>query len=135
MGSPVGCRTRRSRTVTSKVANGTSAWRGPAVNIHDPTDVGRQPSRRRGLSPADHRRRRSSPTRDHDYVIHFGADKLPPADAFWSVTMYDAEGFQVANELDRFAIGDRDPLSYNADGSLDLYMQHTNPGPQHESTR
>jgi hypothetical protein len=39
MGSPVGCRTRRSRTVTSKVANGTSAWRGPAVNIHDPTDV------------------------------------------------------------------------------------------------
>ena len=75
------------------------------------------------------------PTRDHGYVIHFDADKLPPADAFWSVTMYDAEGFQVANELDRFAIGDRDPLSYNADGSLDLYMQHTNPGPQHESTR
>jgi hypothetical protein len=73
------------------------------------------------------------PTGDHDYVIHFDADKLPPADAFWSVTMYDAQGFQVANELNRFAIGDRDPLSYNADGSLDLYMQHTNPGPQRES--
>ena len=59
---------------------------------------------------------------ENDYVIHFDADKLPPAYAFWSVTMYDAEGFQVANELDRFAIGDRDPLTYNADGSLDLYL-------------
>jgi hypothetical protein len=74
-----------------------------------------------------------SPTGEHDYVIHFDADKLPPAHAFWSVTMYDAEGFQVANEINRFAIGDRDPLKYNADGSLDLYLQHTNPGPACES--
>ena len=72
-------------------------------------------------------------TGDHDYVIHFDADKLPPADAFWSVTMYDAEGFQVANELDRFAIGDRDSLTYDADGSLNLYLQHTNPGVERES--
>lgn len=65
----------------------------------------------------------------NDYVIHFGADELPPVNAFWSVTMYDAQGFQAANELDRFAIGDRDALQYNADGSLDLYLQHANPGP------
>ena len=70
---------------------------------------------------------------ENEYVIHFDADKLPPAYAFWSVTMYDAEGFQAANELDRFAIGDRDPLNYNADGSLDLYLQHKNPGEEHES--
>jgi hypothetical protein len=63
------------------------------------------------------------------YSIHFDADKLPPVDAFWSITMYDAEGFQVANELDRFAIGDRDPLVYNTDGSLDLVIRHENPGP------
>jgi hypothetical protein len=63
------------------------------------------------------------------YVIHFPAGQLPPVDAFWSVTMYDAQGFQAANELDRFAIGDRDDLTYNADGSLDLYLQHENPGP------
>jgi hypothetical protein len=72
-------------------------------------------------------------TGDRDYVIHFDADQLPPAFAFWSVTMYDAEGFQVANELDRFAIGDRDPLTFGADGSLDLYLQHANPGPEKES--
>jgi hypothetical protein len=71
-------------------------------------------------------------TGEHDYLIHFDADTLPPAHAFWSVTMYDAEGYQVANELNRFAIGDRDPLTYHADGSLDLYLQHGNPGPDRE---
>lgn len=63
-----------------------------------------------------------------NYVMHFGRDELPPVNAFWSVTMYDAEGFPSANELDRFAIGDRDALKYNADGSLDLYLQHASPG-------
>jgi len=67
------------------------------------------------------------------YVIHFPADQLPPADAFWSVTMYDAHGFQAANALDRFAIGDRDALAYNADGSLDLFLQHDDPGPDKQS--
>ncbi len=62
------------------------------------------------------------------YVLHFSQAELPPVNAFWSVTMYDAEGFQVANQLDRYAIGDRDALKYNADGSLDLYIQHDSPG-------
>ncbi|HTR73892.1 MAG TPA: DUF1254 domain-containing protein [Solirubrobacterales bacterium] len=70
---------------------------------------------------------------DSDYVIHFEADALPPVAAFWSITMYDAEGFQVANELDRFAIGDRDALTFNDDGSLDIYVQKENPGPERES--
>lgn len=69
---------------------------------------------------------------EQDYVIHFAADELPPAAAFWSITMYDAEGYQVANELDRFAIGDRDALSFNADGSLDIFISHTNPGHERE---
>ncbi|MGB0877484.1 MAG: DUF1254 domain-containing protein [Mycobacterium sp.] len=73
------------------------------------------------------------PSGENDYVIRFDADKLPPVDAFWSVTMYDEEGYQVANEINRFAIGDRDALRYNTDGSLDLYLQHTNPGPERES--
>lgn len=69
-------------------------------------------------------------TGEQDYVVHFDADKLPPVDAFWSITMYDAEGYQVANELDLFAIGDRDPLTYNPDGSLDIYIQPITPGPR-----
>jgi hypothetical protein len=69
----------------------------------------------------------------HDYVLHFDAEALPPVGAFWSVTMYDDEGFQVANELDRFALGDRDPLVHGDDGSLDLYLQHSHPGPEREA--
>ncbi len=66
------------------------------------------------------------------YVLHFDKDQLPPVGAFWSVTMYDQDGFQVANPLNRFALGDRDALKYNADGSLDLYIQRDNPGADKE---
>ncbi len=67
------------------------------------------------------------------YVLHFPKDKLPPVDAFWSLTMYDEQGFQVANPLNRFAIGDRDALHFNQDGSLDIYIQHRTPGAKKES--
>jgi hypothetical protein len=70
---------------------------------------------------------------ENKYVLHFGKDELPPAGAFWSLTLYDAEGFQVANSLNRFAIGDRDPLNFNADGSLDLYIQNQSPGVNREA--
>jgi hypothetical protein len=69
----------------------------------------------------------------NDYLLHFEAGELPPVEAFWSVTMYDGDGFQVANPIDRFAIGDRDDLAYNDDGSLDLHLQHTSPGPDQAS--
>jgi hypothetical protein len=72
-------------------------------------------------------------TGDHDYRLHFDQDELPPVGAFWSVTMYDADGFQAASPLDRFAVGDRDDLAYNEDGSLDLYLQHHSPGPEREA--
>ena len=63
----------------------------------------------------------------NNYVLHFAKDDLPPVGAFWSVTMYDAEGFQVANAINRFALGDRDALTYNEDGSLDIYIQNEKP--------
>jgi hypothetical protein len=67
------------------------------------------------------------------YVLHFDKDQIPPADAFWSLTMYGADQFFVANPIDRFAIGDRDKLTFNADGSLDLYIQKDNPGADKEA--
>jgi len=70
---------------------------------------------------------------ENRYVLHFEKAGLPPVGAFWSVTMYDAEGFQVANPISRFAIGDRDALKYNADGSLDLYIQPATPGADKEA--
>lgn len=77
--------------------------------------------------------RGKEPTGDQQYVMHFDEDKLPPADAFWSLTMYDNDGFQVANSINRFALGDRDKLKFNDDGSLDLFIQAESPGKERES--
>ncbi len=67
------------------------------------------------------------------YVLHFDKAQLPPADAFWSLTMYGEDQFFSANPIHRFAIGDRDPLAYSADGSLDLYIQKDSPDANKES--
>ena len=66
-------------------------------------------------------------TGSNKYVLHFDKSDLPPAGAFWSVTLYDSEGFQVANSLNRFAVSSWMPFKYNADGALDLYFQNENP--------
>ena len=72
-------------------------------------------------------------TGENRHIVHFDANKLPPVGAFWSLTMYDQEGYPVPNAIKRYAIGDRDALVYNADGSLDIYIQHESPGPDKES--
>jgi hypothetical protein len=67
------------------------------------------------------------------YSLHFDKGAMPPADAFWSVTLYDGDGFQVANPLNRFALSSWMPFKYNADGSLNLYFQNENPGADKEA--
>jgi hypothetical protein len=67
------------------------------------------------------------------YRMHFEASSLPPVLAFWSVTAYDKDGYFIANPIGRYAIGDRDPLKFNSDGSLDLYIQSQDPGPDRRS--
>jgi len=69
----------------------------------------------------------------NNYVLHFAKNEIPPVGAFWSVTLYDKHGFPTANAMNRNAIGDRDELKYNADGSLDLCIQHASPGADKES--
>ncbi len=63
----------------------------------------------------------------HNYLLHFDKDQLPPVNAFWSITMYNAKSFLEKNEIDRFGLGDRDALTFNDDGSLDIYIQHAAP--------
>ncbi len=64
------------------------------------------------------------------YRLHFAAGELPPANAFWSLTAYDMNGYLIPNPLHRYALGDRDKLVYNPDGSLDLLLQSEAPGEQ-----
>ncbi|BFM17271.1 DUF1254 domain-containing protein [Maricurvus nonylphenolicus] len=63
----------------------------------------------------------------HNYRIHFAAGQTPPVDAFWSITLYDEQGFMTNNPIQRYAIGDRNQLTYNDDGSLDIYVQRGQP--------
>lgn len=67
------------------------------------------------------------------YTMHFDKGATPPVNAFWSITLYDEEGFQVANSLDRFALSSWMPFKANADGSLDLYFQNDRPGKDKEA--
>ena len=59
----------------------------------------------------------------HKYVIHFDKGQLPPAQAFWSLTMYDPEFFFVPNSINRYDLSQRNQFIANPDGSLDRYLQ------------
>jgi hypothetical protein len=65
--------------------------------------------------------------------MHFSKGQTPPAKGFWSLTMFDANYFFVANSLDRSTVSSRFDFKYNDDGSLDLYIQHASPGKDKES--
>ena len=67
------------------------------------------------------------------YVLRFDKEQTPPANAFWSVTMYNAQSFFVANPITRYNIVAWMPLKYNKDGSLDVYIQRDPPGKDRES--
>jgi hypothetical protein len=67
------------------------------------------------------------------YVLHFNKGETPPANAFWSLTMYNAQSFFVENPLNRFNISSWMPVKYNPDGSLDLYVQKDSPGKDKEA--
>ncbi len=67
------------------------------------------------------------------YTLRFGRSDLPPAGAFWSITLYDEQGFPVANDMNRYALSSWMPFQTGSDGSLTLYIQNENPGQDKEA--
>lgn len=70
---------------------------------------------------------------ENKYVIHFDKESIPSVQGFWSITAYNAKNFLIENPINRFAIGDRNDLKLNKDGSLDIYIQGESPGTNRES--
>ena len=69
----------------------------------------------------------------YQYMVHFAKGQQPPVKGFWSLTMYDPEGFFVANPLNRVALSQRSEFNFNEDGSLDIYIQKDLPGKDKEA--
>ncbi|HKD17943.1 MAG TPA: DUF1254 domain-containing protein [Thermoanaerobaculia bacterium] len=70
---------------------------------------------------------------EHKYVMHFEKGQMPPVQGFWSLTMYDENYFFVPNDLHRQTLSQRNKLKANADGSIDMYIQHDSPGKEKEA--
>jgi hypothetical protein len=70
------------------------------------------------------------------YTLVFPKGGLPPARAFWSLTMYDGKTqFLVANPLKRYLLNSTmlKSFKYGSDGSLTLYVQKQSPGAAREA--
>jgi hypothetical protein len=67
------------------------------------------------------------------YVMHFDKGQMPPVNGFWSLTMYNEEYFFVDNPLNRYNVSSRGKFKENADGSVDVSIQHESPGPDKEA--
>lgn len=64
----------------------------------------------------------------HAYELRFPPGMLPPADAFWSVSLYGEDRYFTANDIGRYAVGDRTPgLRKEADGTLVIPISHARP--------
>jgi hypothetical protein len=71
-------------------------------------------------------------TGDNKYVLHFTKEQMPPVLNFWSLTMYDEDGYLIDNPIKRQAVGDRGKFTFGADGSLTVYLQSESPGKDKE---
>ena len=100
-----------ARLARSKASSSTTATK---LNISAPTKT----ATRASLDGKNH------------YILHFDKDEIPPTLplGFWSITMYGSDFKLVKNAINRFSIGDRTKgLTYNPDGSLNIYIQNQAP--------
>jgi len=64
----------------------------------------------------------------YDYVIHMSKDQMPPAGAFWSMTLYDAKnGFFIPNDRKKYSVGENAGMKLDADGSIAVYVAAEKP--------
>jgi hypothetical protein len=77
-----------------------------------------------GIATAD-----GKPTNaQHDYVIRMTKDELPPAIAFWSLTLYDAKhGFFIPNKQKKYSVGQNAGMKLNASGGIEVYIAAEQP--------
>ncbi|MEV0294720.1 DUF1254 domain-containing protein [Nocardia sp. NPDC050710] len=62
------------------------------------------------------------------FRIRFAPGQLPPVGAFWSITAYDADSFLIDNPADIYAVGHQVPVVAEPDGSVEIAVQHDDPG-------
>jgi hypothetical protein len=64
----------------------------------------------------------------HDYVIRMTAEQLPPAGAFWSVTLYDSRnGFFIPNDRKKYSVGMNAGMKLNEEGGIEIYIAQAKP--------
>lgn len=64
----------------------------------------------------------------HDYVVRMTKDQLPPAQAFWSVTLYDLQnGFFIPNDRKKYSVGENAGMKLNTDGGIEIYVAAEKP--------
>ena len=64
----------------------------------------------------------------HDYVIRMTKDQMPPAGAFWSVTLYDNKnGFFIPNEHKKYSVGENAGMKLDEDGGIKIYVAAEKP--------
>ncbi len=64
----------------------------------------------------------------NDYVIRMNKDQLPPAKAFWSLTLYDMQnGFFIPNDRKKYSVGENAGMQLNEDGGIEIYVAAEKP--------
>ena len=64
----------------------------------------------------------------NDYVIRMTADKLPPTDVFWSLTLYDLEnGFFIPNDRKKYSVGENAGMQLDENGGIEVYVAAEKP--------
>ena len=64
----------------------------------------------------------------HDYMIRITKDEMPPAKAFWSLTLYDsANGFFIPNDRKKYSVGENAGMKLNEEGGIEVLVAAEKP--------